>query len=477
MSTSENKRKVIKNKAKEATVNIKVSTGDKDQKTKKSKKQSVKKSTKQKKLTYLGSTQNNEENNSKQTSPRPKINLTELEEKLKNIQNELTNEKKLCIQETSNYNEKIKTKAKELSNLNSQNDKLVKKLKNLTIKLDSQLSETNLLLIEKNKKKPVKEKDVQYIIDLKQSEIKVEEKYSIYRQAELKRYQDLLEENNTCNIEETLNSYLNEAEEKIENLNKEIKELKEIQITHNQCPKSKTMLLNKYNLLLNDYEFERKKHNMLKSNDLNISMKDETSKLSQNTISPKNRSYDENYYRHIKLSEKKYSPFANILRKNKIKYINKELEELNLYTNNKNDVGWIQYNKNLFSLEENKVLKNIVPADYLESYNQRYKSLLGKVNEASQKFQNNEEIKKEIKKQKEKIEALILNNKTFIQKNATLNNESSKYKRQIVEIKGKIKKLNNTIKKIKKIIAKKTEEGNKIRTKINEEKEKRKSKK
>ena len=477
MSTSENKRKVIKNKAKEATVNIKVSTGDKDQKTKKSKKQSVKKSTKQKKLTYLGNTQNNEENNSKQTSPRPKINLTELEEKLKNIQNEITNEKKLCIQETSNYNEKIKTKAKELSSLNSQNDKLVKKLKNLTTKLDSQLSETNLLLIEKNKKKPVKEKDVQYIIDLKQSEIKVEEKYSIYRQAELKRYQDLLEENNTCNIEETLNSYLNEAEEKIENLNKEIKELKEIQITHNQCPKSKTMLLNKYNLLLNDYEFERKKHNMLKSNDLNISMKDETSKLSQNTISPKNRSYDENYYRHFKLSEKKYSPFANILRKNKIKYIDKELEELNLYTNNKNDVGWIQYNKNLFSLEENEVLKNIVPADYLESYNHRYKSLLGKVNEASQKFQNNEEIKKEIKKQKEKIEALKLNNKTFIQKNATLNNESSKYKRQIVEIKGKIKKLNNTIKKIKKIIAKKTEEGNKIRTKINEEKEKRKSKK
>ena len=477
MSTSVNKRRVIKNKPKE-TVSIKVSTGDIDEKTKQTKK-TKKKCTKQKKISITETTKNNDENNSNQLTTKSKTKTEELTEELKNLQNNITNQKKLSIQETTNYNEEIKSKSKELSNLESENDKLVKQLKNLTNKLDNKFTETNLLLIKNNKKKPVKEKSIQSQIDLKQSEINVEEKYSKYRQSELKRYQNLLEENTTCNIEETLTSYLNEAKEKIEQLKKDIKELKETQIKHKQCPKPKKILLNKYNLLLNDYEFEKKKCNMLKSNNnLNESAKVENCKNSQNVISPINKSCDNNYNRYNNLSEKKYSPFSSILKKNKIKYIDKELEDLNLKSiNNKNDYVSIKPNKSLFSLEENKVLKNLVPTDYLDSYNQRYQNLLEKVNEVSQMFQNNEEKKNEMKKQKERIDEVNLNNKTFIQKNTKLNNESSKYKRQIVEIKGKIKKINITIKRLQNIIDKKSEEGKKIKIQIEEEKEKKKSKK
>ena len=68
MSTSVNKRRVIKNKPKE-TVSIKVSTGDIDEKAKQTKK-TKKKCTKQKKISTTETTKNNDENNSNQLTTK-----------------------------------------------------------------------------------------------------------------------------------------------------------------------------------------------------------------------------------------------------------------------------------------------------------------------------------------------------------------------------------------------------------------------
>ena len=464
----ENKRVVKKSKNKNK-VNIKVSTGDPD---------AIENCKEGKKDKISSQTTKRSVEKSKKEKLNDLISQTNtLTEKLEDIKKDIINEKQEVIDEVQTLNDEINSKTNECNELAKKNTKLISQLKNIEKEIDDKFKSVNVNKIKQKKELSIEEQEEKYNKQLKiiEKRMKNEAKFSNNYKKEIERYENLLKQSDT-NPEETLNEELEELNEKISNLKEEISNLKNMKNEHQNCQKYLSSLQSKLNLIANDYQFETKKINMIKSS--YFPYVKEESKLN------KNKEYTDKVRN---LSTKKTNSIKNGITTTTYGYIQNEFENLNKNNNyfKTYENGYLEMvdeindnNKRyLFNNRESEILKKLLPGYYLSRISGKYDNVEAQINEIEEKFKENKGLKEEIVNKKNKIDFSRLQLKEQEKKISNLNIEVSKYKRQIVEIKLKISKINTQLKSEAKILSKKESENKVLNNHIIEAQNKKTEKK
>jgi hypothetical protein len=261
MSEGQNKRKVKKTKNNQI-MNIKVSTQDKDILLKDNEINLNIEGTKKSK--GKNSNLNSPSKKEKEDNIDTRISkLIEQNEKLTNELDQIKANIKIIeekeISEIVSLNQEFSTKEDEQVKLYKNNQILLSNLKKIDEEVANRYAEKFKIakLISKQKKKA---SAINLDTEIKSKEIQAEniQKFINYNKKEVQKLKDLLEQNGE-NTEEKLSEELKELNDKINEIQIEIKRLNHIKLQHKHCQKKKYILQSKLNVVSNDLEFESKK--------------------------------------------------------------------------------------------------------------------------------------------------------------------------------------------------------------------------
>ena len=495
----QNKRTVKKNTNKcTKTMNIKISTEDKD---------TVKKNSKGNK-------------NNTSLTEQSELNIFQKTKKLENELNKLNLEIK--IEEEKDFDEinSLKTNLSELETkqveLSKENKKIMSKLKGLETEVNEKFNgKFKLSKIVENSKKLANKPDVEKLIKAREKQVITAQKNIKYMEKEYTKLSDLIEKSKNGE-ENKLADELSELNKKIANLEKEIQNLYTIRSEHESCEKIRLSLTTQLNVLSNEIEFESKKKNM--PNILDKLPSIGNSKKEKNE-SKKQKEKDKNMTKSMEYSQKvrkdifkdieKYNSKAEIAKYKIYNSLKKDIEEKNEGNNitspdkkngeNNNQIPKIGYSlssiaflkketkykiddsapkKRLFSDKDKEILQKLIPEENLNSFNERYNNIETEINKMDEeKTKENKEIKNQIYGDKMQIDVIKIKIKELNIKIINKNNILSKNRKKIMDLNKKIKELNLAIEKEKSIISKGTKNNEllkKIMEKIKSQKKKNK---
>ena len=472
------KRKV--KKTNEITYNKQTSTDDKTPENK----TSYKLFQKQRSHNNIKKTTNNQQQtnyktvNNFMTSSENKIKRTPSEQNLlnsiketDNLRNlllekneEYENNKKKCINEILLLNNNIKSKSSEFEILSNNSKSLFNKLNQLNSKINEEYQKIKLAdlvnksskneLINNEKNNENRIKNTKKLILLNNTII---DKFKIHKE----KLEKIIQENKNTKLN-NLKIELEELNNEEQILKNEIEKLRLIKETHEKkCTKFLRYLENNLEKIKNEYNLEYKAKDINKSSSIE----------KQNSL--KNRSINSlpNIYHNIinpdDNEEKKTIFQQRILKKKQIineKRIKKEYEEFQeqiknkIKINSKNDIkNYINSrnekrkdidNNNLFSFNEQNLLKDFIPMEILNAYQNKFKTLRVENNQIIQILQKNEPKLKLIE-EKNQIEFIKDKKDYNIQKrNIELNSKIIKTSKNIKVINKEINDLQRELDKI-----------------------------
>ena len=495
----QNKRTVKKNTNKcTKTMNIKISTEDKD---------TVKKNSKGNK-------------NNTSLTEQSELNIFQKTKKLENELNKLNLEIK--IEEEKDFDEinSLKTNLSELETkqveLSKENKKIMSKLKGLETEVNEKFNgKFKLSKIVENSKKLSNKPDVEKLIKAREKQVITAQKNIKYMEKEYTKLSDLIEKSKNGE-ENKLADELSELNKKIANLEKEIQNLYTIRSEHESCEKIRLSLTTQLNVLSNEIEFESKKKNMPNILDKLPSI---GNSKKENNESKKQKEKDKNMTKSMEYSQKvrkdifkdieKYNSKAEIAKYKIYNSLKKDIEEKNEGNNitspdkkngeKNNQIPKIGYSlssiavlkketkykiddsapkKRLFSDKDKEILQKLIPEENLNSFNERYNNIETEINKMDEeKTKENKEIKNQIYGDKMQIDLIKIKIKELNIKIINKNNILSKNRKKIMDLNKKIKELNLAIEKEKSIISKGTKNNEllkKIMEKIKSQKKKNK---
>ena len=480
MSEGQNKR-IIKKSKNSDTMNIKVSTRDKDILSKdneinlnidgKNKNNTNKKESNSKKL-------EKEEGKKENLDIEKRISKLmeeneELEAELDSIKSTLKLKSEEELSQILKLNKDLSELEKDQINVSKENQTLLKKLKNMenevSKRFENKFKLSKVIQRQKNIEKENK-RDLNKEIKVKEKEnINIQKFIKIYKK-DIKMIDKLLEDNKKEGNENQLNDELKVINDKINLLEKEIVGLKKIKSGHRLCQKNENILKIKNNVLLNEIEFETKKSNMIETE------KKEPTKIKNVNMSME---YGENVRKHIlKNNKKKYNSKIRLFNYKSYNFLLKELNDnkkkenegssyqklrqKSLQTLGNADIpNFSSFLKNEISLridsktpkkyllleEEKEILKKLLPNDYYNNINEKYNSIENEINEIEGKFKNNETLKNDINLENVKYEGISLKLKELESRQANLYVTYINNNKKIVNLKKKIKTLKDDIDK------------------------------
>ena len=481
MTEGENKRVVKKSNNKD-TMNIKVSTKDKNSlSNKKEINLNIDGQTKSRNnTTKKNSSLKTQPNNNKQDSNLENI-ISKLIEKNQNLEKEmeslnslLNSEREKEISEITSLNEDISQLTNTQIELNNENKRILSKFIGLegkvSKKFTNKFKESKIVEnLKHNKNKPDKEKEIK----MKEKQQKPVEKSIKYNQKEIQKLSDLINQSNTSG-ESQLMQELKELNQKIQKLETENEEFNKIKHDHKFCVGVKNNLQSKLNILTNEFEFELKRKNMLP-----VETKEQTRIKNNNTLD-----YGENVRKKmLKNAKKKYNSKIKLVNYKSYNFIvkkinesqkEKETEKKMIYNRSSQTEGNLEnYNyysylrtkinpridtENpkdfLFSERDKELLQHLIPNEYYNNYNEKFNQAEKEINDIKEYFKDHEPIKKEINLYTIKYEALNLGLKELYQENANLSSIASKNATKITQLNKEIQKLNEQYKKQELLLSK-----------------------
>ena len=399
-----------------------------------------------------------------------RYDLTELKNKINEINSKIENEKNISINNYISLNSEIKIKISKIKNLSLEQMELISKLKIIKNEVNKKLSKLNDLLMKKTEINK-KEKELQKLIEVKDKEIEFANKRNIKVKDEYKRIIKIFN-NNDFMKENNLRKELFELKNEINKLELHIRKLGSILDQHKYCDKHKNELLNYLSLLTNAYQFEIKKTSMI---DMTLNSDNETdlnnSKSINKTIdilcSPKRK-----LSKKIIINNKNSQP--NLFSKKTYKYINSVLNNMN--DEQKKESGNILNIKNyklqkktLFNSKENNFLEKIIPNEYLVKCKERFDNIENENNKIKEKLNQNK-----IKRDKMITEKQVIIGMKEIKIKAAKKEESKlninilKKNRLLDALKKKINEVDKETKKYKNLLNMKNKENSNLKKKLNE---------
>ena len=511
-NAGENKRTVKKGKNTEKSLNIKVSTEDKDQIGNNNKKTLKKNHS----ATLKNVDQIVEED----------IDVFEktknLQQELDNLKIEMNNTSQREFRELEELNNKISELHQNEINLVSKKNNLMSKLKGIEQQVSEKFSSKfKISKILAKKKELEKKKDINTQIKSAEKQQKTAQKNIKYYEKEIQKLEALLEENKDGK-EEELNTKLTDFNKSInENLNR-IKELNKMKKNHQFCDNAITNLNIKLNELKNEIEFQKKLLNMKESKE-----KKEADNIVQRESSPnepikikRNVDANSNYGKKVIFSEKirdkslkmasnKYSSKQMINKYKYYNYLTNELDDKSMI-DNKNNIknrksldnninqtsrnqvktmanaeqsSFSEYMKKeipskikitkpknyLISEKENKYISKLLPEDYVKKVTEKYGEIENQIKEIEGgKKKENKQLKSALDEDKIQIERLNVKNKEEEMKKIKNNDIFTKNKKKILDLKKQISELNENINKEKAMIKKKDKNIEYLSKKIEE---------
>ena len=403
---------------------------------------------------------NNNNTNAKSTKNiEKKLSLPELEAKTKELQSELDNinseiekERKILIEEKFQLDSDLTEINFEINNLSSENKNLNNEMKKLKSSLDIQMEKgkkyiSNMEKIKKEESKLYKE------LEIKDKQISLAEKSQVIHIKDYNNIRDIADKNDEGKEKLLL--------EKLENLEKMKKQLEDENITlrkiikeHKICPKTKSNLKNKLNLITNSFQFEIKKEKMFESANNNLEEKKEQIKKEKENVNNKSISYGDKLRKRVlkKIKQENEDRLTIPARTRKvIGNICNTIENKNI--KNSGDIKNINNNDYkmkqnvLFTQTEQLELVKIVPASFLNEFKQRFESI------ENQRYQLVNELKKNQNEQNN-----LINSEKFKLNYGKL--KKMEQKLLSVDLNSKLAKKNSKITKIKSDIIKVTKEYN-----------------
>ena len=496
MSEGQNKRKVKKTKN-NAIMNIKVSTQDKDILSKDNEINLNIEGTKKAKgkNATLNSTVKKEEKIETRIS-----NLIQQNEKLTKELDQIKSNIKIIeekeISEIVSLNQEFSTKESEQVKLYKDNQVLLSNLKKIDEEVANRYADKFKIskLISKQKKMAnVTNLDT----EIKSKEIQAEniQKFINYNKKEVQKLKDLLEQYGE-NTEEKLSEELNELNAKINEIQIEIKRLNHIKLQHKHCQKQKYILQSKLNVVSNDLEFESKKSNMIetekkeptKIKNVNMSMeygeklRNKSLQNAKNKFNNKIKIFNYKSYDYLinEFNENRKSKdnltisYKNEDKSNNLKTSgNIENSALSSYfrdVNHKIDTSTPK--KYLFNEKEKEVLKKLIPNEYYNNINEKYKNAENQLTEIEDMFKDNDAIRNQLYYDNVRNEAVNLKLKEQIQIKTNLNIDYNKNHKKMADLKKKIKELTDSMNIQESLLNKKNKRNKAIKKKIDELKQK-----
>ena len=387
-----------------------------------------------------------------------KINFAELRQKVEDINIQIAKENKLCLNELSRCNKKISEQKKKIIELKKQNLELINELKDIKNEVDSRLKLVKIFNVKPNKIEK-KQKNLKILINSKEEEIKIEKKKIQREMKQKEKYQQLYNINDV-NRENILKDKYKSLQSEILVLENDIKKLKVLTHEHQNCQKCISNLLNKKNVLDNEYEFERKKTNMIEmeSNTNNNIQKDtKNGNIINQKFFIRNKSEIEmckmskNYInKQFELAHKKYERTSSDLLK--------KINESRLFNKP----------KNLFLDEEKLVLEKIIPGQYLSIISERYNKIENEKRMIKEKLNTNNIIKNKIRNQKNIIDFSKIKRKEQTKINTNLKYSLKNCKKSIEKLNEKIKEMNEKIKAESEVLNYKNKENLKYKEHLSE---------
>lgn len=521
ITDQDNKRLVKKSKQKTDTMNIKISTEDKDmninisteEKDIKTKEKTPREDENKIKSNYFPSQeievgeeeedkeerqiQKTVENTKKPSKKENQIEsldkLTILGDKLKEIEAKRLSEKKDYLEECQKLNEEILLKNKEAKKLGKQIKKILSKLMEMKDNLDEKVNSMNIM--KKKEEKIKTDNELKVGVNAADKEKQVMQKNMDYEEKEINNLNKKIEENKEGK-ETELYEKLKELADKIKYLNTELISLKTVQSQHNYCNKYLSQMRGKLNILSNEVEFETKKQIMLDtSNNNNLNTITDSSKENINLTSPsttkkgvlsmkgmiinnkvnRGKVYGNNI-KIKKVSEKKTRNLPVVNKSyvesviNRIDITNKigkksATPKKNLETNDKGESNLL-YNK-LFTEEEYQAMEQLIPVDYLNNYSEKYSNLYNQAMEIREKMKGFEEMKTELCRQKNNLEDTEQKKKIIDRSNNTLTMNLSKYKKESTMYSKKTKQLQKLLKEQNDVLEGKNKQNEELKTLLN----------
>ena len=309
----------------------------------------------------------------------------EMEVKLATINSEMDKERNLLTQENLELNTEITDRGFEISCLSTENKNLISQLKDIKTSLDDKMKLSKIFLAKTEQLKK-NEKNLKKKIDVLEKEIVLAKKNNQITQKDCNKFKNLLK-NNEEGKEKILDEELKNLQQmKLELENNNIN-LRKVIKEHKLCPKIKTNLLSKLNMLKNSYEFEQKKTNMLETNLIDLGKKKEKIKQEikeKEEFNANNRSisYCTNLRKDVlKQMEKKNSENKRVNSNARLHIyeICNSIEEQNV--KNSGNIKRISGLKNqsepkvLFTETEQIKLASIIPPSFLNEFKERFEQV------------------------------------------------------------------------------------------------------
>ncbi len=474
-----NKRTVKKTNKGNKTVNIKVSTQDIDEISKINNTIDTSNDKKKtNKIRYLS----REDDEDVDVFTKTK----NLEKQLKYLKLEMNNTAKEEFQTIESLNQTLSELEKKQSEVNKENVKLLTKFKGIekevSTKFDNKFKLAKIVTKEKEK---ATEQTLGVQIKARTQQVNTMQKNIDRSKKEMKVIEKKLKQSGEGG---KLNQELININKQIEDFQKDIIVLKEIEIEHLRCEKERAKLTTKYNILLNEKDFENK------IKDMPVKPKIKPTKIRMTTES---MSYGEELRKkQLSKVKEKYNAKKNLVKYRLFNKLSNNLDEKNekietnksLSRNNKNNLNNSNINNNnlrtsanidygyqlvdvsskidssspknfLFSEKEKEVLNALVPEGYMKNFNERYNNIENQINQIeNEKTAEYDKKKNEIDNCKIQIDVLKLKNKeqeikimkknTCLQKNRR---EISNYEKKIRDTKDEIKATEKHLKRISKM--------------------------
>ena len=510
-NAAENKRVVKKGNNNGITVNIKVSTQDKDPIENKTLKKN-----------HSATLKNVDEIVEDDIDVFEKTK--KLQQELDNLKIEMNNTSQREFKELEDLNNKITELHQSETSLVSKKNNLMTKLKGIEQQVSEKFSSKfKISKILSKKKELEKKKDINSQIKSKEKQEQTAQKNIKYYEKEIQKLEELIEENKEGK-EQELNTKLNDLNNNINENQNRIKELNQMKKNHQYCDNAINNLNIKLNELKNEIEFQKKLLNMKEANE-----KKEADNVLQRESSPNepvritikaNVDPNSNYGKKVifgekvrdkslKMANNKYSSKQMI---NKYKYYNfltnetddksfidsngnvikRNSLENNIYQTSRSQAKTLanveQYSfseymkkeiparinitkpKNyLISEKENKYMSKLLPEEYVKKVNEKYGEIENQIKEMEDgKKKENKQMKSSLDADKMQIERLNLKNKEEEMKKIKYNDTLCKNKKKILDLKKQIKDLNENINKEKATIKKKDKNIEFLNRKIEE---------
>ena len=492
MKEGENKR-VVKKVINNDTLNIKVSTQDKDVLLKDNEiNLNIESTTKPKRKSTKLKLKLNGINQDVDINTRIS-KLIEENESLESQLNELKSNMAIItdkeMEEIVALNKEISKKENEQIKLHKTNMNLLSKLQNMEKEVSDRFANKwNASKVIAKQKKIIYKKNLNTEIKSTEGQQENIQKIINYNQKEIKKLNKLLEEAN----EEKLTNELKEINDKIDEIQNDIKRLNKIKLEHKLCQKNINILKCNLNVANNELEFEFKKSNMM------TLPKKEPTKISNPSISLiygekiRNKSLQNTKvkfssklkilkYKNFNFLKNEYKdniimPHKNLI-KNKLK-TTENLDSSNIFKYLKNEINCkidaSTPKLHLFSESEKKVIQKLLPTEFFNHINEKYNQAENKLVQIEEKFKGNNKLKSEIDLENVKNDELNLQLKRNKIVRNDLNLDISKNNKKILEIRNKIKEVNDNIKRQDLNLYRKSIINEKIKEQINELKNRKK---